>query len=186
MDKAIQLYKSILSEVETSFPLGYWKNDTSFHNAKTIFKYLIDEILQVDINNPEDIKAKISKSTFEKYKLKTPLNRLFSNSPYKVFNAVYPNVISHEQFYSKVFEADKNHSIKWNIDLARKSIIDLIENKLKWNKEDIENKLSYNTLRNNGLRQVLKQHYRESPYLAIKDVYPNENWDKLRSKYKSK
>lgn len=50
----------------------------------------------------------------------------------------------------------------------------MIEDILKWNKEDIKNNLIVLTFVDNKLGGMLKSVYKQSPFLAINSVYPNE------------
>lgn len=50
----------------------------------------------------------------------------------------------------------------------------LIEKKLHWTDEDICNKLSVNTFKDNGLYGVLNHHFDYSPYKAINFTYPDK------------
>ena len=142
-----------------SSPSKTWNKETS----RKAIKWLIEEKLKW---NDEDIKTKLSYKTFKDNKLEGVLNIMYNSSPYEIINDVYPNRF-------KPWELKRSPLNTWNKETSRKAIKWLIEEKLKWNDEDIKAKLRVKTFRDNKLGAMLSSVYNNSPYKAINDVYPN-------------
>ena len=66
----------------------------------------------------------------------------------------------------------------WNCnekyDNAKEVTKTLIEKVLKWSDDDIKNKLSRNTFRENSLNGMLNYLFNNSPYRAIENAYPGK------------
>jgi hypothetical protein len=181
-NEAIVIYKNLLDGKITSFPMRFWIGVDGINNAKIITKYFIDNILTVNVSDKNDILNKISIENFRKYKLGSMLQLIYTNSPFKAFSDVYPNIVFQTDIITKV---EKSRKVKFeNIIQGRKEIKKLIEEILQWDLGEVDNKLTYGIIQKNGLKQILRKFYNESPYLAVKDIYPDYEWKKIKARSK--
>ena len=75
------------------------------------------------------------------------LTNLFNGSPYLAIENAYPGKF-------KPWELPSVHKKIWNLETAREATIWLIEEKLKWDDDDIKEKLSANTFIKNSLLKL--------------------------------
>jgi hypothetical protein len=169
----IDIYKLVLQGKLKQFPRYYWERPESLDNAQVIIKYLIEEVLKW---NEKQLKENLDYETFTKNKLRGMLVQVFNDSPFKAIETAYPNKFKQWEFK----HTPKNFWTKETIIEATKWMVD---EKLKWSREDIIKNISKETFQHYGLLGALK-HYRVSPYIILKEVYPNENWEELTSKLK--
>ena len=149
-------------------PMNTWNRETAIEATK----WMIEEKLQW---NEEDIKDKLTKHTFIDHGLIGMVSIIYKNSIYDIINDVYPNKF-------KPWEMKNSPSNTWDKETAIKATKWMIEEKLKWNEEDIKDKISKHVFKDCGLRGMLMTIYNESTFNAINDVYPGrfKKWE-LRS-----
>ena len=119
----------------------FWNVET----AKEATIWLIEEKLKW---SDEDIKEKLSANTFIKNSFGGMLTILFNNSPYLAIENAYPGKF-------KPWEVARVSKKFWNMETAREATIWLIEEKLKWSDEDVKEKLTLNTFKENSLKSML-------------------------------
>ena len=119
----------------------FWNMET----AREATIWLIEEKLKW---SDDDIKEKISANIFEKNSLGGMLAVLFNDSPYRAIENAYPGKF-------KPWELPSVPKKFWNMETAREATIWLIEEKLKWSDEDIKEKLTLNTFKENSLKSML-------------------------------
>ena len=124
-----------------SVPKKIWNVET----AKEATIWLIEEKLKW---SDEDIKEKLSANTFIKNSFGGMLTILFNNSPYLAIENAYPGKF-------KPWEVARVSKKFWNMETAREATIWLIEEKLKWSDEDVKEKLTLNTFKENSLKSML-------------------------------
>ena len=127
------------------FPKGVWNCNEKYDNAKEVTKTLIEKVLKW---SDDDIKNKLSRNTFRENSLNGMLNYLFNNSPYRAIENAYPGKF-------KPWEVARVSKNFWNMETAREATIWLIEEKLKWSDEDVKEKLTLNTFKENSLKSML-------------------------------
>ena len=142
-----------------SIPKKFWNLET----AKEATIWLIEEKLKW---SDEDVKQKLSRKIFRENSLNGMLDYLFNNSPYRAIENAYPGKF-------KPWELPSVHKKIWNLETAREATIWLIEEKLKWDDDDIKEKLSANTFIKNSLTSIICL-FNGSPYLAIENAYPGK------------
>ena len=150
------------------FPKGVWDCNSKYDNAKVVTKTLIEKVLKW---NDDDIKQKLSSNIFEKNSLCGMLVILFNGSPYLAIENAYPGKF-------KPWELPCVSNSFWNLKTAKEATIWLIEEKLKWNDDDIKEKLSANTFIKNSLTSIISL-FNGSPYFAIENAYPGKfkSWE---------
>ena len=146
-----------------NFPSGTWKCDEKYENAKNVTKTLIERVLKWTY---EDIRNKLTLNIFKKYSVLSMLVKVFNGSPYLAIENAYPGKF-------KPWELPCVSNSFWNLKTAKEATIWLIEEKLKWNDDDIKEKLSANTFIKNSLTSIISL-FNGSPYLAIENAYPGK------------
>ena len=162
-----EISKYYLEEVlakEKNFPSGTWKCDEKYENAKNVTKTLIERVLKWTY---EDIRNKLTLNIFKKYSVLSMLVKVFNGSPYLAIENAYPGKF-------KPWELPCVSNSFWNLKTAKEATIWLIEEKLKWNDEDVKQKLSLNIFRQYSLTGMLNYLFNNSPYLAIDNAYPGK------------
>ena len=136
-----------------SVPKKIWNVET----AKEATIWLIEEKLKW---SDEDIKEKLSANTFIKNSLGGMLTILFNNSPYLAIENAYPGKF-------KPWEVARVSKKFWNMETAREATIWLIEEKLKWSDEDVKEKLTLNTFKENSLKSMLNYLFNIDPHQPV-------------------
>lgn len=160
----IHVYKLLLEGQIKKFPPGIWISPNAINNANRCCRYLLDEVLKW---TQEDIKLKLNKSVFRKYKLSGMLQTVYNNSPYEVIMSLFPNQFKPWELScvpNKVWE-DKNNRIlamDW-----------LINTKLKWTDNDIVNKYNSQVLIDNNLGGLLSIS-KGNAFLLLEEYAPNK------------
>ena len=146
------------------FPKGVWNCNEKYDNAKEVTKTLIEKVLKW---SDDEIKRKLSANIFIQNSLYGMLVILFNGSPYLAIENAYPGKF-------KPWELPCVSNSFWNLKTAKEATIWLIEEKLKWNDDDIKEKLSANIFIQNSLGGMLVILFNSSPYLAIENAYPGK------------
>ena len=157
--------------IENAYPGKFkaWefaKVPKNFWNLKTASEatiWLIEEKLRW---SDEDVRRNLSQNTFKENSLRGMLDVLFNGSPYLAIDNAYPGKF-------KPWELPCVSNSFWNLKTAKEATIWLIEEKLKWNDDDIKEKLSANTFIKNSLTSIISL-FNGSPYLAIENAYPGK------------
>ena len=145
------------------FPKDVWNYNSKYDNAKVVTKTLIEKVLKW---SDDEIKRKLSANIFIQNSLYGMLVILFNGSPYLAIENAYPGKF-------KPWELPCVSNSFWNLKTAKEATIWLIEEKLKWNDDDIKEKLSANTFIKNSLTSIISL-FNGSPYLAIENAYPGK------------
>lgn len=159
---AVDVYKLVLDRKIKRFPPGFWQRPEAEKNAIQCVTYLVEEILKWD---DEKIKECYTYELLFQYRLMGMLNAVFDDSPFNSFNAAYPNRIKPWEFVcNKKGTNNKETAIeatKW-----------LIEEKLKWDDDQILKCLSNSVFAKYGLLGIITHVYNGSVYTLIEDTYP--------------
>ncbi|MBU3075602.1 DUF4046 domain-containing protein [Clostridium estertheticum] len=148
----IEMYELLLQGRITNFPSGFWAN-RSVEEAKEVatklLKYLIDKRLKY---NKEDVKREVSKMFLTKYKLHTA-SKLFGRSAIRYTICTYPE----ELYQPWQFCHDKVPQNYWTLEKNRVDALKYVfEVEMKWNIEDVKEKLTWSLLEEYGLGSL---HY---------------------------
>lgn len=167
---AVEIYKLVLDETLKTFPHYFWDEPDGTKNASEITKYLLEERLKW---NDDDIKTNFNINIFRSNKL-AGMMKMFDGSPFKALDNVYPKKF-------KIWELKKSIVPRsyWNKKTIAKATKWLFKEKLKWSIEDIKKHCTIQTFRDGNLYGMLQHHFNYSPYLLLKEVYPNEDWSVL-------
>ena len=136
-----------------SVPKKIWNMET----AKEATIWLIEEKLKW---SDEDVRRNLSQNTFKENSLGGMLTILFNNSPYLAIENAYPGKF-------KPWEVARVSKKFWNMETAREATIWLIEEKLKWSDEDVKEKLTLNTFKENSLKSMLNYLFNIDPHQPV-------------------
>lgn len=163
----IEIYEFLLQGTISNFPSGFWANrnvEEAKEVAIKLLKYLIDERLKY---NKDDVKREVSKMFLTKYKLHTA-SKLFGRSAIRYIICTYPE----EQYQPWQF-SDKVPQSYWILEKNRVYALKYVfEVEMKWNIEDVKERLTWSLLEKNGLGSL--HYYYLSLFRIIKAVYQIE------------
>lgn len=162
----VEVYKMVLNKTIGKFPNGFFRrSEEEVRNSSIkILKYLIEDVLKC---KDDEVCNVISHKILLQEGLAGMILRVFNCSIYEAINAVYPNRFKPWQFASV-------YKKYWNKETAIEATKWLIEDKLKWDEEQICQNLSVNTFVENGLSGMLVSIFGGSTYEALNSVYPNK------------
>lgn len=126
-------------------------------------KWLIESKLKW---SEEEIKKKITLTTFAENDLYR-LIELFEYSAAKAVMEAYPGKYV-------LWEFRKVPKEFWNLETGIQATRLLIEEKLHWNSEEIENKLTRKVFEDNGLSGMLQIGFHRDIHQAINAAYPHK------------
>ena len=159
---AVEIYKLVLTRKIKKFPNGFWKKPEAKKNSKEIVMFLIEDILNWDIN-------KFVSSAIERVladnKLTGMFQLVYDSTSFKLVDYMFPGKYNPWD----LVQAPNGY---WNDETAKKALNWLFIEKLKWNLEDVEQNLTLEIFIDNGLQGMLVTLFRGSPYLAAKVIYP--------------
>lgn len=160
----IEIYKLVLKEDIKKFPKSFWQLPEAPENAITATQYLFEDILKW---NDVDFIEKHSGKTYIANKLYGMLTIVYKNTPFKALDAAYPGRF-------KEWELASTPMGFWNNETMVRAIKWLIEERLKWNRDDIKKNLKAQVFADNGLRTVLFKA--NGVFEALDLAYPKEFW----------
>ncbi len=148
-------------------PDFYWNEDT----AKEAIRWLIDVKFKW---NKKQVENNLNYTILKINKLNWMLKVVFDNDLFAAIECAYPGV-----YQRKNFKALKKYIVKdgslvecWNEEKAKEAIIYLIEEKLKWSKEEVAKNLTRKVFRENGLGSMFNTVFNNSTFAALECVYP--------------
>jgi predicted transposase YbfD/YdcC len=160
----VEVYKLILRGERKAFPKGFWEQPGGMENAKEVIKFLFEDILRWD---RKMICTSLSMKIYVQYHLQGMISLLFNGSPINAVNCAYPGEF-------KTWEFSHVPRGFWKTETCIEAVKWLIEEKLKWDDEDIMKKLSAKSFRENGLGGMLSVVFKDSPFEAINLAYPGK------------
>lgn len=158
-------------ELKTT-PRNYWNN----MNASIATKWMIEDKLEW---NDKDIKEKLNANVFKDNGLGSMLQLVYNDNSFKAIEILYPNKF--KQWELKSSNVCANF---WNKETVRQGCDWLFNERLHWSIFDIQNKITQDIFNENNLSGLITRHYKGSPYLLLKDAYPEEDWSILQNKYR--
>lgn len=162
MYSAVEIYEMILSNELKRFPPYFWKNELSLYYAEEIGKYVIEKHFG---NDNKRIIDEYGNSFINRIHLHSVL-KLFNGKAFEYIDFIYPN-----RFKPWQFKSCPNHY--WNNETAIGATKWLIEEHLKWNTEDVRQKLTYKIFEDNKLNGMLSVIFDDSIFKALNEAYPN-------------
>ena len=138
-------------------PNNFWDKERVIEATK----WLIEEKYKC---SDEDIKSNLWSKIFIQYRIHTQIYKYY-NSIYDLINEIYPNRF-------KPWEMKSVPNNFWTKNTLKEFTIWAIEEKYKWNEEDIKNKLTLNIFRKYELEKQIYKYY-DSLYDLINEIYPN-------------
>jgi len=159
---AVEIYKLVLKRDIKKFPKGFWQLPEAPENAITVTRYMFENILSW---NDDDFIKKHSGKIYIDNKLYGMLTIVYENTPFKALDAAYPGRF-------KEWELASTPMGFWNNDTMIQATKWLIEEKLKWNRDDIKKNLKAQVFGDNGLRTVLFKV--NGVFEALDLAYPKE------------
>lgn len=163
----VECYKMVLNGTLRTFPRNFWTKPWSYESSSLITRYLFEERLKINI---EDIPKLASRKFFIDNKLGGMCAIVFNGSPVLVVENAYPNKF-------KPWDFKTMQQNFWdNEDNVIKAMRWLIEDKLKWNKEQIKKHYNKGILVANGLKGISNTY---GIYKPLNMLYPNvfKEWE---------
>lgn len=161
---AVDVYKLVLERKIKIFPSGFWTKPEALENSAKCIKYLFEEKLRFC---EQDIKENLTVKLIKENKLAGMLTSCFNGDSYNAINNAYPNKF-------KPWEFKKIYMNNWTMENSKEATRWLVEEKLKFSDDELKDKLSYKTFKDNGLGSMLDIFYKKNAYNAINDIYPNK------------
>lgn len=157
---AVDVYKLVLSKEISRFPTGFWMIPEAYDNAVKCIRYLVEEVLKLNI---EDIPKRVSKKTFLTNKLGGMITTLFNNSPIDAIELSYPGRF-------KPWEFSQVSNGYWDSDDNVKDALEWLMSKISEN--DVVDKWNQDFIYSNDLRGMLEVRFDSSPYKALDYIRP--------------
>ncbi len=161
---AIEVYKEVLLGSRKKFPNYFWSDFYGLEHAKYVVRYLIEEKLKW---SDEQVKKKLSHNTFKRNKLGGMIAIIFSSSPFAAIDNAYP-----EKY--KEWELSRVPVGFWTLEKAKEATRWLIEEKLKWNDEQVKENMCNDIFVKNKFGGMLSVLFNASSYAAIENAYPGK------------
>lgn len=139
-------------------PMSYWNKEKAIEATR----WLIEEKLKL---TEEELKEQLSVKLFKDNKLLSILTLFFNGSPYNAISSVYPRKY-------KPWEFNNCPKSYWTTEHGIESIKWLLEDKLKFNDEQIKNQFNVDLLKKYNLLGMLDSCFNNSPWKAINSTYP--------------
>jgi len=143
-------------------PQGFWTEET----GRQAMEWLIKDVLKWNI---DDVKNKLDSKLFEKHNLSGMLQTVYGGSPYQAVKTVFGDGL-------KPWELKCAPMGTWNLETARAAVVWLVEERLKWSKDEAKRDLKYGHIKDNGLLTLLSVYYKNSIRNMLEDVYPTQPW----------
>lgn len=159
----IEIYEMVRSGQIKRFPPNFWTNEFSLDYAKELGEYIVNKYLYND-------EAIILKNYGNKFINDIHLHsvlKLFNGQAYEYFNCIYP-----DRFKPWQFKSCPNKY--WDNNTAVDATQWLIEEKLKWDENEVKKYLNYNVFCDNKLNGMLSVVYNDSVFEALNSAYPNK------------
>lgn len=158
------VYQMVLNGEIDRFPRYFWSMPENYDWASKCTRYLIEKVLKWDRGQ---ICANFCSSILTKYKLMGMSRAVFGVNIFKTLDNAYPNEFMpwELQKCSKgYFDNEENRikAVKW-----------LIEDKLKWTREQVCENLSVQTFKDNQLTTLMHRNY-GGVFVLLNSAYPGE------------
>ncbi|MGH0803511.1 hypothetical protein ACQVTZ_26810 [Bacillus cereus] len=158
-----QIYQEILDGDRKRFPRHTWNEDINFDLSRRVTKYLIEHVLQWDLDN---IREGWSQKLIQKMKLTTVLSK-YNSSPYAMLIDAFPNCL-------KEWELRMTPINFWTISKALEALRWTIEEKEKLTNEQLLSLYGKNWLKRHKLISPCSMFWNDNPYAYLNALYPNQ------------
>ena len=140
----------------------YWDKK---ENRLSALKWLIEDTLKL---NEKNVAKKVNAKDFIENGLSTLFTKEYSSSIYRAINELYPNKF-------RVWEVSIVEDGYWeNRDNVEEAVKWMLEEKLKWSKEDIIENLTQKTFARFGLSGLISNNFNGQPWKLLDIAYPGE------------
>lgn len=162
----IETYRKVLAGDLRRFPKNFWGKDVRDKHLGACVKFLIEEILEWDFDTA---KRNLSTKILRKYRLNGGLRRLTDGSVLNILKLAYPSrhIYPWELHVTSMRtwkdESQSIAAVKW-----------MIEEQLKWGKEDVECNLTRATFKEHHLLGCLSCAFNNRIIDALDAAYPGE------------
>jgi len=160
-------FRAVLAAYPNIKPWDFNRRSRNFWTleyAKQAMKWMIEEQLQWD---EQQIKDNIRYGTFKQYGLTSLLRDFCEGDIPEALSVLYPGKFG---TYDLKYKPGNHWNLKTGVEATRW----MIEEKLKWSREDICSKLGSDTFKENNLYGMLNVCFEYSPYKALEAAYPGE------------
>jgi hypothetical protein len=142
-------------------PQHYWKNK---ENCIRATEWLLEEKLGW---TEEEIKKGYNMMVFKDHGFMGMIKGGWQGSIFDLLDAVYPGKF-------KIWELENYKIRTWTPELGIQVIRHFIEEKMKWNEEDIKKKWRVRELKKQGIYRVLQACFDRNMFAAIDAAYPGK------------
>jgi len=156
----IEMYEKVLNGSLKKFPYGTW-NDKE--NVIRVTRHMIETKLKW---SHQEVCQNLSAKVFRDNKLSGLLSTVYDDSPYEALEAAYPG--EYHRWELKVVPKGS-----WTQENGVKATRWLIEEKLKWSREEVCANLDIYTFIDNNLDTMLNYCFSYSPHEALEATYPS-------------
>ena len=162
----MKIYKELLYGGIKKFPNGTWTGtQANRYECIPLIKYALEEIC--GYKSEQEILDRFTSSDLIENKLRGMVIHAFGSSTFEAVICAYPKlkVWQFKTYAPKKFWDNENNiimAVKW-----------LIEEKLQWTDQDVLERFSLNTLKENGLTSVLNK-FDGRPFKVLEFVYPDK------------
>ena len=157
------VYKMVLDGTLKNFPRGFWSMPENYDYARDCVRYLIEQRLKW---SRKKVCEGYNSELLKKHKLNGMLNRVFGCRLYHSLDNAYPNKF-------KPWELKMTPISFWNENTGKEAIRWLIEEKLKWSREQVCKGYGSKLLKEYGLTSMVETVF-HSRYKALEKAYPGE------------
>lgn len=172
-EETIKKYREVLNK-NKNWGNGYWDDDLKGkERAKICIQYLCEIILKFE---DRDYEYKITKSMFNRYKLANMIKKLYEDDPYKAVVDTFP-----EKAGMIFRQQNRIHLKKEILELipemhgcvkTRQEVIEKIILYYDCKEKDIPKMITYITLLEFNLKDILAKYYSSSVFKLIEEVRP--------------
>lgn len=163
-----EIYQMLLDGKINRFPKNFIDCDDAKEYIPKIIRYLIEEVLKWD---KETLKKNLRRKTFEDNKLAGILGSYYNSSPYLAIIDAY------SENYIKPWELVNTPNSYWQGEEGKQNAINatkwLFFDVLKWNIEDIKDKVNHKVFIDNNLLGMLRRAFNASLWECINTTFPN-------------
>jgi len=152
-------------------PQRYWQGESGRDHARAATRWLLDHLGLAEAD-PAQIAAQIDQTPFDHYGLRGMLGIVYEDSPYAAVADLSPTLLpwqmvggaSTAYWRGKQGREHARSATRWLIAQLGLTTAD---------PEDVARRVTFDTFAAHDLSGMLSKVYRDSPYAALVDVYPN-------------
>lgn len=171
---AIETYQAVLDGNPKIFPSGFWDAERGERRAIAITRWLFEEKLNIPLRK---IPKTANRAFFAKHKLAGMIPKVFNNSYIDAVMTVYPNAFRITDFRRVPNEYWQGLEGKEHAREETRYLIERVVGSDETSLRDSMQRVSVDTFVNNHLFGMLGIVYGGSPYEALRDAYPEIDFD---------